>query len=105
MLSYHLHLYLFCLIFLNPQQLWKGSNLVFSMKDVVDMSPVPLPLCPLPILTQHLILLLLPPLFVGLLVFLDFLINGFFSPVSLVATLSTISILFCYKQAMEHECW
>ena len=29
---------------------------------------------------------------------------GFFSPVSLVATLSTISIPSCYKQAMEHEC-
>ena len=27
------------------------------------------------------------------------------SPVSLVATLSTISIPSCYKQAMEHECW
>jgi hypothetical protein len=30
---------------------------------------------------------------------------GFFSPVSLVTTLSTISIPSCYKQAMEHECW
>ena len=30
---------------------------------------------------------------------------GFFSPVSLVATLSTIAIPSCYKQAMEHECW
>ena len=30
---------------------------------------------------------------------------GFFSPISLVATLSTISIPSCYKQAMEHECW
>ena len=30
---------------------------------------------------------------------------GFFSPVSLVATLSTISIPSWYKQAMEHECW
>ncbi|RVX16305.1 Retrovirus-related Pol polyprotein from transposon RE1 [Vitis vinifera] len=30
---------------------------------------------------------------------------GFFSPVSLVATLSTISIPSCYKQAMEHKCW
>ena len=30
---------------------------------------------------------------------------GFFSPISLVATLSTISIPFCYKQATEHECW
>ncbi|RVW45191.1 Acyltransferase-like protein, chloroplastic [Vitis vinifera] len=30
---------------------------------------------------------------------------GFFSPVSLVATSSTISIPSCYKQAMEHECW
>ncbi|RVW81941.1 Retrovirus-related Pol polyprotein from transposon TNT 1-94 [Vitis vinifera] len=30
---------------------------------------------------------------------------GFFSPVSLVATLSSISIPSCYKQAMEHECW
>ena len=28
MLSCHLHLYLFCLVFLNPQQLWKSSNLV-----------------------------------------------------------------------------
>ena len=30
---------------------------------------------------------------------------GFFSLVSLAATLSTISIPSCYKQAMEHECW
>ena len=30
---------------------------------------------------------------------------GFFSPVSLLATLSTICIPFCYKQAMEHKCW
>ena len=30
---------------------------------------------------------------------------GFFSPVSLGATFSTISIPSCYKQAMEHECW
>ena len=30
---------------------------------------------------------------------------GFFSPVSLIATLSTISIPSYYKQAMEHECW
>ena len=30
---------------------------------------------------------------------------GFFFPVSLVATLSTISIPSCYKQAMEQECW
>ena len=30
---------------------------------------------------------------------------GFFSPVSLVTTLSTISIPSCYKQAMEYECW
>ncbi|RVW49058.1 Retrovirus-related Pol polyprotein from transposon RE1 [Vitis vinifera] len=30
---------------------------------------------------------------------------GFFSPVSLVATLSTIFIPSCYKQAMKHECW
>ncbi|RVW68108.1 Retrovirus-related Pol polyprotein from transposon RE1 [Vitis vinifera] len=30
---------------------------------------------------------------------------GLFSHVSLVATLSTISIPSCYKQAMEHECW
>ena len=30
---------------------------------------------------------------------------GFFPFVSLVATLSTISIPSCYKQAMEHECW
>ena len=30
---------------------------------------------------------------------------GFFSPVSLVATLSTIFIPSCYKQAMEHQCW
>ena len=29
---------------------------------------------------------------------------GFFSHVSLVATLSTIFILSCYKQAIEHEC-
>ncbi|KAL6315964.1 hypothetical protein AAG906_014889 [Vitis piasezkii] len=30
---------------------------------------------------------------------------GFFYLISLVATLSTISIPSCYKQAMEHECW
>ena len=30
---------------------------------------------------------------------------GFFSSISLVTTLSTISIPSCYKQAMEHECW
>ena len=30
---------------------------------------------------------------------------GFFSHVSLVATLSTISIPSCYKHANEHECW
>ena len=30
---------------------------------------------------------------------------GFFSPISLVTTLSTFSIPSCYKQAMEHECW
>ena len=30
---------------------------------------------------------------------------GFFSPISFVATLSTIFIPYCYKQAMEHECW
>jgi hypothetical protein len=30
---------------------------------------------------------------------------GFFTPVSLVTTLSTISIPSCYKQAMEHTCW
>ena len=30
---------------------------------------------------------------------------GFFSHVSLVATLSTISIPSCYKQAIELECW
>ena len=46
MLSYHLHLYLFCLVFFNPQQLWKGSNQFLCMKNVVDMSLTPLPLCP-----------------------------------------------------------
>ena len=30
---------------------------------------------------------------------------GFFSHVSLVSTLSTISSPSCYKQAIEHECW
>ncbi|RVW59700.1 Retrovirus-related Pol polyprotein from transposon RE1 [Vitis vinifera] len=30
---------------------------------------------------------------------------GFFSLISFVATLSTIFIPYCYKQAMEHECW
>jgi hypothetical protein len=30
---------------------------------------------------------------------------GFFSHISLIATLSTISIPSCYKQAMKHECW
>ena len=29
---------------------------------------------------------------------------GFFSPISLVGTLSIISIPSCYKQTMEHEC-
>ena len=51
MFNCHLHLYLFCLFFLNLQQLWNGSNLVLCMRDVVDMSLVPLPLCLLPILT------------------------------------------------------
>ena len=87
MLSCHLHLYLFCLVFLNPQQLWKGSNLALCMKDVVDMSPVPLPLYPLPILTRRLILLLLPPLFVGLLVFLNPLIGMDSSLLSLLLLL------------------
>lgn len=56
-------------------------NLVLCMDDVVDMSLVPLPQCPLPIMTRRLIpllflfLLLLPPLFVGLLVLLDPLIG------------------------------
>ena len=77
------------------------------MKDVVDMSQVPLPLCPIPILNRRLILLLVPLLFVGLLVLIsrppDW--YGLFSLVSLVATLCTIYIPSCYKQAMEHECW
>ena len=87
MLSYHLHLYLFCLVFLNPQQFWKTSNLVLCMKDVVDMSSIPFPLCPLPILTRRLILLLLPPLFVDLLIFLDPLIGMDSSDLSLLLLL------------------
>ena len=105
MFNRHLHLYLFCLFFLNLHQLWNGSNLVLGMRDVVDMSLVPLPLCLLPILTwpdpspasttlRRYTRPSRPPNW-----------YGFFSPVSLVATLSTISIPSCYKQAMEHECW
>ena len=97
MFNCHLHLYLFCLFFLNLQQLWNDSNLLLCMRDVVDMSLVLHPLCLLPILTWRLLLLhhpSRPPNW-----------YGFFSPVSLVATLSTISIPSCYKQAMEHECW
>ena len=75
MLSSHLHLYLFYLAFLIPQQLWKDSNLVFFMKDVVDISLIPLLICSLPILTRRLILLLLPPLFIGLLILPDPLIG------------------------------
>ena len=106
MFNCHLHLYLFCLFFLNLRQLWNGSNLVLCMRDVVDMSMVPLSLCLLPILTWRLILLLLPPLFVDLLLLLDPLIGMVSSLLSLfVTTLSTISIPSCYKQAMEHECW
>jgi hypothetical protein len=30
---------------------------------------------------------------------------GFFSPISLIAILSTIFIPSCYKQAMEYKCW
>ena len=75
------------LSFFIPQQWWKGSNLVLCMKDIVDMSLIPLPLCPLPILTWCLILLLFPPLFVGLLVFLDPLIGIDFSLMSLLSLL------------------
>ena len=83
----HLHLYLFCLFFLNLRQLWNGSNLVLCMRDVVDMSLVPLPLCLFPILTSRLILLLLPPLFVSLLVLLDPLIGMVSSLLSLLSLL------------------
>ena len=87
MFNCHLHLYLFCLFFLNLQQLWNGSNLVLCMRDIVDMSLVPLPLRLLPILTWRLILLLLPPLFVDLLVLLDPLIGMVSSILSLLSLL------------------
>ena len=87
MFNCHLHLYLLCLFFLNLQQLWNGSNLVLCMRNVVDMSLVPLPLCLLSILTWRLILLLLPPLFVGLLVLLDPLIGMVSSLMSLLSLL------------------
>ena len=83
----HPHLYLFCLFCFNLQQLWNGLNLVFCMRDIVDMSLVPLPLCLLPILTWYLILLLFPPLFVGLLVLLDPLIGMVSSLLSLLSLL------------------
>jgi len=73
--------------FFIPQQWWKGSNLILCMKDIVNMSLIPLPLCPLPILTWCLILLLFPPLFIGLLVFLDPLIGIDFSLMSLLSLL------------------
>ena len=87
MFNYHLHLYLFCLFCFNLQQLWNGSNLVLCMRDVVDMSLVPLPLCLLSILTRCLILLLLPPLFASLLVLLDPLIGMVSSLMSLLLLL------------------
>ena len=90
MFNCHLHLYLFCLFFLNLKQLWNISNLVFCMTDVVDMSLVPLPLCLLPILTWRLILLLLLLLFVGLLVLLDPLIGMVSSLLSLLSLLYPI---------------
>ena len=96
MFNCHLHLYLFCLFFLNLQQLWNSSNLVLCMRDVVDMSLVSLPLCLLPILTWDLILLLLLPLFVSLLVFLDPLI-GMVS--SLLSLLSLLYPLFSFPLA------
>ena len=87
MFNCHLHLYLFCLFFLNLHQLWNGSNQVFCMRDVVDMSSVPLPLCLLLILTWRLILILLPPLFIGPLVLLDPLIGMVSSLLSLLSLL------------------
>ena len=87
MFNCHLHLYLFCLFFLNLHQLWNDSNLFLCMRDVVDMSLVPLPLCLLSILTWRLILLLLPPLFVGLLILLDPLIGMVSSLLSLLSLL------------------
>ena len=87
MFNCHLHLYLLFLFFLNLLQLWNSSILVLCMRDVVDMSLVPLPLCLLPILTWRLILLLLPPLFVGLLVLLDPLIGMVSSLMSLLLLL------------------
>ena len=96
MFNYHLHMYLFFLFFLNLQQLWNGSNRVLCMRDVLDMSLVPLPLCRLPILTWCLIMLLLLPLFVGLLVLLDPLI-GMVS--SLLSFLSLIYPLFPFPLA------
>ena len=87
MLSSHLHPYLFCLAFPIPQQLWKDSNLVLFMKDVIDMSLVLLPPCSLPILTRCLILLLLPPPFVGPFVLLDPLISMVSSLLSLLLLL------------------
>jgi hypothetical protein len=82
--------------FFIPQQLWKSSNLVLYMKDVVDMSLIPLPLCPLPILTRCLILLQLPPLFVSLLAFLDPLIG---MDSSLLSLLSLLYPLFPFPLA------
>jgi hypothetical protein len=102
MLTNHLPLYPFCLVFLIPQQLWKGSNLALFMKDIVDLSLMPLPLCSLLIMTRRLILLLLPPLFVGILVLFDPLIGIVSS--SLLSLLLLLYPLFSLPLATNRPC-
>ena len=101
MLTRHLPLYPFCLVFLIPQQLWKGSNLALFVKDIVDLSLIPLPMCSLLIMTRRLILLLFPPLFVGLLVLFDPLI-GMVS--SLLSLLLLLYPLFSFPLATNRPC-
>ncbi|RVW39001.1 putative mitochondrial protein [Vitis vinifera] len=81
------------------------SSPILCMKDVVNISPVPLPLCSLPILTRHLILLLLSPLFTGLLVFLDSLIGMDSSLLSLCYYFIHYFYSLLLQQAMEHKSW
>lgn len=90
-LTCHLHLYLFCLAFLGPQQLWNGLNQVLYMDNVIIMSLIVLPQYPLKISTRHQILLLFQPLFVDLPVLLIGMVSPLLSPLSLLYYLS----LFC----------
>jgi hypothetical protein len=97
--------------FYDSTTMMERFSLVLCMKDVVDMSLIPLLLCPLSILTRCLILLLFPPLFVGLLVFLDLLIGMDFSFLSLLLLLYplfsfplvTNGLYTCWQNTMQAE--